>query len=500
MLRRPVVISGICTVLLISLFLACCGPSGTGEVTANVKSVEFQAGMITLATGIGCGLTQPSTVQFDGETEFFDVTGQKVKPSALVGATSISFECVEKGKEVPAKKITITNTSDTVRSVIFPGGTITLANGKGCDSTTPPTVQFNSGTEFLGLNGQEVGSSDLASATSISFECGKGGLAKKITIKEMSEDVKYVDLQAHTITVAGGKGCGSTPPSTVQFNSDTEFLGPKGRKAKSSDLLRATTISFECDKSGLAKKISIKETSEDVKWVDFQAQTITLTGGNGCGPTTPPTVKFDSKTQFLGLNGRKVGSSALVRGTIISYECVEKSPVKKVTIKGSSDTDGPSFSLGHVVDSVVANTGQDRFSGVEGDIAFEKAVLKWHLADGLQFSSASCWVLAGDAGPNRFQCSYVDPPGCQAAELFKKVQQTMSTFQCFRVDEGRSSQSVRTYTDKDNRVRVSVTACIPSEEPRDRVEVEACTPGKNKLGRVDVKGCTLTVEVIPTPH
>jgi hypothetical protein len=560
---RLAISTAICTLLLASLFLARHGLRGSAEGTADVKGVNFQDGTITLAGGKGCGSTQPPTVRFNSNTQFSDLRGHGVKPSELGHATRISFECLEEGKEGLAKKIILNGTSENVKRVDFKTGTITLAHGKGCGSTSPPMVQFDSNTQFLDLNGSKVDSPKLERATSISFECAKEGPVKKITINGTSEGVKCVNFQTGTITLASGKGCGSTSPPTVKFDFKTQFVGLNGWKPESYDLVRATSISFECAERGPAKKITIKGMSEDVKCVhhddddtgtitlaggqgcgstspptvkfdsktqfvdlngrklesydlkpgtsisfeytkdgrvkkitikgmpedvkciDFQTRTITLDGGQGCGSTSPPTVKFDSKTQFVNLNGRKLESSYLVRATSISFECVEKDPVKKIAIIEASDKDDPSFSLGQVLDSVVANTEQDRFSDVEGDIVYEEGVLKWKLDQRFQFGTNSCWVLAAEGSPNYFQCNCENPPGCQVTELFKKVQQTMSTFRCFHLDERRSGQSVRTYTDQANRVRVSVTVGVPS---------------KGNRGRVDVKACTLTVEVIPAPH
>jgi hypothetical protein len=395
---------------------------------------------------------------------------------------------------------------------------ITLAGETGCVATSP-TVKFDKKTELDDPNGRKLDVSKpedvskLEHATRISFKCGKEGRATKITIKGTSQEVMCADFQKSTITLADGEGCGSTSPPTVKFDRKTQILDLGDRKLELSDLVRATNISFECAEKGAAKKITINGTSENVKLVDPDTKTITLAGNVGCGSTSPPTVKFDKKkTELDDPNGRKLDvfnpedASKLEHATIISFECVDKDLVKKITIRGTSDGDDKSFPLGDVVDSVVANTGQDpntgqdRFSGVEGDIAFEKAVLKWHLADGLQFGSASCWVLAGEGGPNHFRCSYKNPSDSQVADLFKKVRETMSTFRCFCLDEGRSSQSVRTYTDRDNRVRVSVKACIASENQRGRVDAKACTPSKEHRVGVKVKECMLTVEVIPTPH
>jgi hypothetical protein len=426
------VISGICTALLISLFLACCGPSGTGEITANVKSVDSQAGMITLATGIGCGLTQPSTVKFDRKTDLYDLNGHKLDVSKLEDA------------------------------------------------------------------------SKLEHATRVSFMCGKEGRATKITIKGKSQEVKCVDFQKSTITLHDGEGCGSTSPATVKFDRKTHILDLGDHKLELSDLVRATNVSFECVEKSPVKKITINGTSENVKSVDLQSKTITLAGNVACGPASPPMVKFDINTDLYDLNGHKLDvskqedRSKLEHATIISFECVDKDLVKKIAIRGTSDRGHPLFSLGQVIDSVVAKTEPDRFSGVEGDMTFEDGALKWKV--GFRLDSDNCWVIAGDSGPNYLRCDYENPSDSQVADLFEKVQQTMSTFHCFHLDEGRSSQSVRTYTDPDNRVRVSVKACIPSKEPRDRVKVEACTLSKPHREGVEVKECVLTVEVIPTPH
>jgi hypothetical protein len=78
--------------------------------TAEVRSVDFSSGTISLDGGHGCGATLPAMVHFDHHTRFEYGQDNPVDSSKLVVAKTIELEC-----PVPAgvvRKITIRDISD----------------------------------------------------------------------------------------------------------------------------------------------------------------------------------------------------------------------------------------------------------------------------------------------------------------------------------------------------------------------------------------------------
>lgn len=455
--RLTIIALTTCVVLLGALYFAWPYLTKTTHTNADVKSVDLKEKTITLASGKGCGSILPSTVQFSGDTQIFGPNNQKIASSTLGGATRICFECAE---ESFVTKILIEGISEDVKSVNFQTGKITI--GEGSDPTSQLTFQFDSNTQFADANGHNVDPSRLETGASISLDWPEKGPVKKITIKSASGNVKSVNFQTGTITLGGDDGgCGSTTPPTVKFDENTQFVIIASKVPDSSNTPGGVARSGSTTPPAVQVDDKAQSDHKPVAAAGPAAAAPTAAGQAVAGqaPAAPAAAAPTSGGATPATADAKYNSSNLVRATKIAFECPTKGPVKKITITGTDDKDVAPFSLGRVVDSVVASTKQDRFSGVEGAIKFEDSTLKWALACGFNFPASTCRVFPVDRGPNHLQCSY-SPEG-EGFVLFQQVQQTMSTYKKrFIVDEFRSGHWNRTYTDPDHRVRVSVS---PSE-------------------------------------